>query len=102
MLIQNDSFGDDNVRGLKQGLGAKASNIVGEERYEATATDVRSQVAKLRATGATVLFIVATPRIMIQTYAVANALGWRPPVVYTTLGVGHRHLPHPGAALGWR
>jgi branched-chain amino acid transport system substrate-binding protein len=85
MLIQNDSFGDDNVRGLKQGLGAKASNIVGEERYEATATDVRSQVAKLRATGATVLFIVATPRIMIQTYAVANALGWRPPVVYTTL-----------------
>ncbi len=77
--------GKDNLRGLKLGLGAKASNIVGEERYEVTASDVRSQVAKLRATGANVLVIVATPRIMIQTYAIANALGWKPPVIYTTL-----------------
>jgi branched-chain amino acid transport system substrate-binding protein len=85
VLLQNDSFGEDNLRGLKLGLGAKASNIVGEERYEATASDVRSQVAKLRATGANVLVIVATPRIMIQTYAIVNALNWKPAVVYTTL-----------------
>ena len=32
----------------QDGLGAKASNIVGEERFEVTAADVRSQVAKLR------------------------------------------------------
>ena len=31
VLYQNDSFGQDNRRGLKAGLGAKASNIVGEE-----------------------------------------------------------------------
>jgi branched-chain amino acid transport system substrate-binding protein len=85
VLLQNDSFGDDNLRGLKLGLGAKASNIVGEERYEATAADVRSQVAKLKATGATVLVIFATPRFTIQTYAIANALGWKPAVIYTTL-----------------
>lgn len=85
VLLQNDSFGDDNLRGLKLGLGDKASNIVGQEGYEATAVDVRSQVAKLRATGATVLVIVATPRFAIQAYAIANALGWRPAVVYTTL-----------------
>ena len=29
--------------------------------------------------------IVATPRLMIQAYVIANALGWRPPVIYTTL-----------------
>jgi branched-chain amino acid transport system substrate-binding protein len=85
VLLQNDSFGEDNLRGLKLGLGAKASNIVGEERFQVTAPDVRTQVAKLRATGATVYVIVATPRLMIQAYVIANALGWRPPVIYTTL-----------------
>jgi branched-chain amino acid transport system substrate-binding protein len=85
VLLQNDSFGEDYLRGLRLGLGGKASNIVGIERYEVTAADVRSQTAKLRATGATVLVIVATPRFMIQTYAIANALGWKPPVIYTTL-----------------
>jgi branched-chain amino acid transport system substrate-binding protein len=85
VLLQNDSFGEDNLRGLKLGLGAKASNIAGEERYEVTAVDVRSQMAKLRATGANVLVIFATPRFAIQAYVIANALGWRPPVIYTTL-----------------
>ena len=85
MLLQNDSFGEDYLRGLKSGLGDKAGNIVAEERYEATAVDLRSQVAKLRASGASVLVIVATPRFAIQTYVIANALGWRPAVIYTTL-----------------
>ena len=85
VLLQNDSFGEDNLRGLKLGLGVKASNIVGEERFEVTAPDVRSQMAKLRGTGATVLVIFGTPRPTIQAYVIANALGWRPPVIYTTL-----------------
>lgn len=85
VLMQNDSFGEDNLRGLRAGLGAKASNIAAIERYEVTAVDVRSQMAKLRASGATVLVIFGTPRFTIQAYVIANALGWRPPVIYTTL-----------------
>jgi branched-chain amino acid transport system substrate-binding protein len=85
VLMQNDSFGEDNLRGLRNGLGARASNITAIERYEATAVDVRSQMAKLRASGATVLVIYGTPRFTIQAYVVANALGWRPTVIYTTL-----------------
>ena len=85
VLLQNDSFGEDNLRGLRNGLGAKASNIAAVERFEPTAADVRSQVARLRASGATVFFIVGTPRYTIQAYAFANALGWRPAAIYTTL-----------------
>ena len=85
VLLQNDSFGEDNLRGLRNGLGAKASNIAAIERFEPTAADVRSQIARLRASGATVFFIVATPRYTIQAYAFANALGWRPAAIYTTL-----------------
>jgi branched-chain amino acid transport system substrate-binding protein len=84
VLYQNDSFGADNLRGLKAGLGSKASNIVGEEPYEVTAADVRAQIAKLRGTGATILVIIATPKFTVQSYAIANALRWSPAVIYTT------------------
>jgi len=83
VLYQNDSYSADYLRGLKTGLGAKASNIVASEPYEATATDVRTQVAKLRGSGATVFVILATPRFTIQAYAIANALRWSPTVIYT-------------------
>ncbi|HZO48950.1 MAG TPA: ABC transporter substrate-binding protein [Gaiellaceae bacterium] len=83
VLYQNDDYGNDYLRGLKAGLGGKASNIVAAEPYEVTASDVKSQVAKLRASGATVFCIFATPKFTIQAYVIAKALGWNPPVIYT-------------------
>jgi len=83
VLYQNDDYGNDYLRGLKAGLGAKAGNIAGAEAYDVTASDVKSQVAKLRATGATVFCIFATPKFTIQAYVIAHALGWNPPVIYT-------------------
>jgi branched-chain amino acid transport system substrate-binding protein len=83
VLYQNDDYGNDYLRGLKAGLGAKAGNIADAEAYDVTATDVKSQVAKLRATGATVFCIFATPKFTIQAYVIAHALGWNPPVIYT-------------------
>jgi len=83
VLRQNDSYGDDYMRGLKTGLGGKTSNIVADEAYEVTAADVRAQVAKLRASGANVFVIFATPKFTIQAYAIANALRWSPAVIYT-------------------
>jgi branched-chain amino acid transport system substrate-binding protein len=83
VLYQNDSYGDDYVRGLKAGLGGKTSNIVASEPYEVTAADVRAQVAKLRGSGANVFAIFATPKFTIQAYAIANALRWSPSVIYT-------------------
>lgn len=83
VLQQNDSYGSDYFRGLEKGLGAKKSNIAAVEKYEVTAADVRSQVAKLRGSGATVFVILATPKFTIQSYVIARALGWNPPVIYT-------------------
>jgi branched-chain amino acid transport system substrate-binding protein len=83
VLYQNDSYGDDYLRGLKAGLGGKASNIVASEPYEVTAADVRAQVAKLRGSGASVFVIFATPKFTIQAYVIANALRWSPSVIYT-------------------
>jgi branched-chain amino acid transport system substrate-binding protein len=84
VLYQNDDFGKENLEGLKKGLGAKASNVVATESHEATAADVRAQVAKLRGSGASVFVIFTTPKFAIQSYAIANALRWDPAVIYTT------------------
>jgi branched-chain amino acid transport system substrate-binding protein len=84
VLYQNDSFGQDNLRGFRAGLGAKASNIVGLESYELGAVDVRQQMAKLRATGATVLVMFAIPTYAVPAYPIANALRWSPAVIYTS------------------
>jgi branched-chain amino acid transport system substrate-binding protein len=84
VLYQHDDLGKDYLAGLKVGLGAKDRNIVGEQPYEITDVTVASQVAKLRATGATVFVIFATPKFTIQAYVIAKTLGWNPPVIYTT------------------
>jgi len=83
VLYQNDDYGKDYLSGLEVGLGAKASDIVGEEPYEVTDATVAAQVAKLRASGATVFVIFATPKFTIQAYVVARTLGWNPPAIYT-------------------
>jgi len=84
VLYQNDDFGAELLNGLKAGLGGKALNIVAAESHEVTAPDVRAQVAKLRASGASILVIFTTPKFTIQSYAIANALRWSPAVIYTT------------------
>jgi branched-chain amino acid transport system substrate-binding protein len=82
VIYQNDQYGKDLLRGLEAGLGDKAGNIVAKEAYEAPQRDVRSQVAKLRASGATVFVVFATPAQAIQSLVLAKLLGWNPPVIY--------------------
>jgi len=88
VLYQDDDYGRDYLTGLKAGLGAKAGNIVDAEAYDATAPDVKSQIAKLRSSGATVLCLFATPKYTIQSYAIAKSLGWAPSVIYTNSVAG--------------
>ena len=81
VLFQNDDYGKDLLGSLKSGLGRSGSKIVAALPYEVTAPDVGSQVAKLKASGANVFAIFATPTFAIQAYVFANRLGWRPKVI---------------------
>ncbi len=83
VLYQNDDYGKDLIAGLEAGLGAKTSNIVAKEPFEVTAPSVGSQIAKLKASGASVFVLIATPAKTVQAYATAAALKWSPAVVYT-------------------
>ena len=79
-------------RRLRQGPTSRASRRASaprrrtssaKEPFEVTAPSVASQIAKLKASGATVFVIIATPTKTIQAYATASALKWSPAVVYT-------------------
>jgi branched-chain amino acid transport system substrate-binding protein len=78
ILFQNDAYGQDYIAGLKKGLGSQQKKIVDSEGYEVTASDVASQIAKLKASGANTLFVAATPTFAIQSVVLAYKLGWHP------------------------
>jgi branched-chain amino acid transport system substrate-binding protein len=80
VLYQNDAYGHDYVKGLKQGLGAKKNKIVETQGYEVTSSDVASQMAKLKASGANTLLVAATPTFAIQAVVFAHKLGWDPQI----------------------
>jgi branched-chain amino acid transport system substrate-binding protein len=79
ILYQNDDYGKDYVKGMKDGLGAKAQTmIVSEQPYETTDPTVDSQVINLKASGADVFFNVTTPKFAAQAIRKAAEIGWKP------------------------
>jgi branched-chain amino acid transport system substrate-binding protein len=78
VIYQNDSYGLNYLDGLRNGLGAKASNIVTTQGFDVTATSVASQVVAIQRSGADVIVIFATPPFTIRTYATMKGLKYRP------------------------
>ena len=78
ILYQNDDYGKDYVKGLKDGLGTKAATmIVAEESYETTEPTIDSHIVKLKSTGADVFFNVTTPKFAAQAIKKINEIDWK-------------------------
>jgi branched-chain amino acid transport system substrate-binding protein len=77
ILYQNDDYGKDYLKGLKDGLNGKM-RIVAEVPYETTDPTVDSQVINVKASGADVFFNVATPKFAAQAIKKVAELGWKP------------------------
>ncbi len=79
ILFQNDDYGRDLLKGLKDGLGAKAASmIVAEAPYEVSEPTIDSQILKLKAAGADVFVNVATPKFAAQAIKKIAEIGWKP------------------------
>ena len=63
IIYQNDDYGKDYLYGLRSALGKQYAdaNVVAQEAVEFTATSLASQLARIRASGAQIFVIVATP-----------------------------------------
>src|SRR5580692_4005295 len=78
VISQNDDFGRDYLLGLKDVLGDKYDSLVTAATYEVQDPTIDSQIVKLKASGADVLVIAATPKFAAQSIRKAFEIGWRP------------------------
>ena len=77
ILYQNDDYGKDYVKGLKDAIGDKIK-IVAELPYEATDPTIDSQIVSLKASGADIFFNVGTPKFAAQAIRKIAEIGWKP------------------------
>ena len=78
VLYQNDDFGKDYLKGLKDGLGPKSSMIVLEEAYDTSEPAIDEHVVKLKASGADVFISITTPKFAAQGIKKAAEINWHP------------------------
>jgi branched-chain amino acid transport system substrate-binding protein len=79
ILYQNDDYGKDYLKGIKDGLGDKAGKmIVSEVSYEVTDPTVDSQILTLQGSGADVFFNITTPKFAAQAIRKAYDVDWKP------------------------
>jgi branched-chain amino acid transport system substrate-binding protein len=79
VLFQNDDYGKDYLKGLKDGLGARAASmIVMEESYEVSEPTIDSHIVKLKSTGADVFMNITTPKFAAQAIKKNIEIGWKP------------------------
>jgi len=79
VLYQNDDYGKDYLKGLEDGLGAKASSmIVLKESYEISEPTIDSHIVKLKSTGADVFINITTPKFAAQAIKKLGEIGWKP------------------------
>jgi len=79
VLYQNDDYGKDYLKGLKDGLGAKAASmIVAEESYETTEPTIDSHIVTLKSSGADVFVNITTPKFAAQAIKKIAEVEWKP------------------------
>ena len=78
VLYQNDDYGKDLLKGLKDGLGEHANMIVKEVTYEVTDATIDSQIATLKGSKADVFVNVTTPKFAAQAIRKVYDIGWKP------------------------
>lgn len=87
ILYQNDDYGKDYVKGIRDGLGPKAASmIVGEESYETTTPTIDSRVVALKSEGADVFISITAPKFAAQSIKKAAELGWKPLFILNSVG----------------
>ena len=75
---QNDDAGRDQVKGVRDGLGAKANLIIADKSYEVSDPTVDSQIVALHDSGADIFMTWAAPKGAAQAIRKVGELGWKP------------------------
>jgi branched-chain amino acid transport system substrate-binding protein len=78
VLYQNDDYGKDYLKGLRAGLGPKASQIIAEASYEVADPTIDSQIVQLKAAGVDTLIEQSSSKAAAQSIRKVYELNWKP------------------------
>ncbi|TWC05323.1 amino acid/amide ABC transporter substrate-binding protein (HAAT family) [Bradyrhizobium macuxiense] len=87
VLYQNDDYGKDYLKGLKDGLGDKAASmIVTEDAYEVAEPTIDTHIVKMKSMNADVFVDIATPKFAAQAIKKTAEIGWKPLHILNSVG----------------
>jgi branched-chain amino acid transport system substrate-binding protein len=78
ILYQNDVFGQDYLKGVRDIIGQRFDAAVTTAPYEVSDTTIDSPLLRLRSVGINVLLTAATPKFAVQTIRKAAEMNWKP------------------------
>ncbi len=78
ILWQNDDLGRDSLTGFREGIGNHGAAVVKATSFETSDPTVDSQIVQLKAAGADVVVLLATPKATAQALRRISEIGWKP------------------------
>ena len=78
VLYQDDDFGKEMLSGLKEGLGAKANQVIAAESFQATDPTVDSQLITLKGKDVDTLMLFTYAKQAAQAIRKISEMGWKP------------------------
>ncbi|HVR51109.1 MAG TPA: ABC transporter substrate-binding protein [Pseudorhodoferax sp.] len=96
ILMQNDDFGKDYLKGFMDGLGDKAKTLViAQMTHEVSDPTVDSQLVSLKAAGADTVFLITTPKFAAQSIRKIADLNWKPTRYLSSVSVSVSSVMKP-------
>ena len=95
ILYQNDDFGKDYLKGVRDVLKDRYDTMVKQVSYEVTDATIDSQLVTLQAAGIDVLMTVATPKFAAQSIRKVAEMQWKPLHVLTGVSVSVGAVMNP-------
>ncbi|HUB49796.1 MAG TPA: ABC transporter substrate-binding protein [Acetobacteraceae bacterium] len=87
VLYQNDDFGKDYLKGVTDGLGAKAASMLKvRDSYETTDSTVDAQIIGMKEAGCDAFVNTAIPKFAAQAIRKAADLEWKPVRLLSSIG----------------
>jgi branched-chain amino acid transport system substrate-binding protein len=98
-LYQNDDYGRDFLKGLKDGLRDKLP-VIAEASYQLADTSLNAQIGTLKASGADILVDASTARFTVMAIRRMAEIGWKPVHVVNNISVPYISIPGLGNLEG--
>jgi len=96
ILYQNDDYGKDYVKAIRDGLSAKAASmIIAERSYEISDPTIDPHVVALKSEGADIFISITTPKFAAQSIKKVAELAWKPLFILNSVGASTATVMKP-------